>query len=335
VGEQTAIGAASRPRESTRDLRVAFVVDIFPLVSETFIIDQIADLDDRGVRVDIYSMTRGDEAFVSKRYFDHEMGSRVRYLDYPLPWLRRAAAALPKAGRLALRHPATLLRALDVRRYGSDALALKLLHWAEPVAGRDYDVVHCHFATVAREFVRVREVAGITGELVTTFYGVDASKIFVDRPSDYYDRLKEACSVYFVMSEDMKRRVVAQGFPAEQVHVHPVSIEVDEYPFAVRELGPGQELRLVSVGRFVEKKGFDDLLRALSIVKEHAGRPVSCSIVGGGPLEEELLELESSLTLDGIVRFEGYLPVEQLIAHLSDKHVLVQPSKTAANGDME
>ena len=335
MGEQTAIGAASRPRESTRDLRVAFVVDIFPLVSETFIIDQIADLDDRGVRVDIYSMTRGDEAFVSKRYFDHEMGSRVRYLDYPLPWLRRAAAALPKAGRLALRHPATLLRALDVRRYGSDALALKLLHWAEPVAGRDYDVVHCHFATVAREFVRVREVAGITGELVTTFYGVDASKIFVDRPSDYYDRLKEACSVYFVMSEDMKRRVVAQGFPAEQVHVHPVSIEVDEYPFAVRELGPGQELRLVSVGRFVEKKGFDDLLRALSIVKEHAGRPVSCSIVGGGPLEEELLELESSLTLDGIVRFEGYLPVEQLIAHLSDKHVLVQPSKTAANGDME
>jgi len=335
VGEQTAIGAASRPRESTRDLRVAFVVDIFPLVSETFIIDQIADLDDRGVRVDIYSMTRGDEAFVSKRYFDHEMGSRVRYLDYPLPWLRRAAAALPKAGRLALRHPATLLRALDVRRYGSDALALKLLHWAEPVAGRDYDVVHCHFATVAREFVRVREVAGITGELVTTFYGVDASKIFVDRPSDYYDRLKEACSVYFVMSEDMKRRVVAQGFPAEQVHVHPVSIEVDEYPFAVRELGPGEELRLVSVGRFVEKQGFDDLLRALSIVKEHAGRPVSCSIVGGGPLEEELLELESSLTLDGIVRFEGYLPVEQLIGHFADKHVLVQPSKTAANGDME
>jgi colanic acid/amylovoran biosynthesis glycosyltransferase len=335
VGEQTAIGTTLRSRQSARDLRVAFVVDIFPLVSETFIIDQIADLDDRGVRVDIYSMTRGDEAFVSKRYFDHEMGSRVRYLDYPLPWLRRAAAALPKAGRLAVRYPRTLLRALDVRRYGSDALALKLLHWAEPVAGRDYDVVHCHFATVAREFVRVREVAGITGELVTTFYGVDASKVFVDRPSDYYDRLKETCSVYFVMSEDMKRRVVAHGFPAEQVHVHPVSIEVEQYPFAVREIGPGEELRLVSVGRFVEKKGFDDLLRALSIVKERSGRPVSCSIVGGGPLEEELLELESSLALDGVVRFEGYLPVEQLIGHLADKHVLVQPSKTAANGDME
>ena len=337
MSEGTATGAALRADGdvSRRDVRVAFVVDIFPLVSETFIIDQIADLDDRGVRVDIYSLTRGGEAFVSKRYFDHDMGSRVRYLDYPLPWLRRAGAALPKAGRLALRRPRTLLRALDVRRYGKDALALKLLHWAEPIAGRDYDVVHCHFATVAREFVRVREVAGITGELVTTFYGVDASKIFVDRPPDYYDRLKEACSVYFVMSEDMKRRVVAHGFPADQVLVHPVSVEVDEYPFAVREVHPGEELRLVSVGRFVEKKGFDDLLRALSTVKERATRPVSCSIVGGGPLQEELFELEASLALDGIVRFEGYLPVEQLIDHLADKHVLVQPSKTASNGDME
>ena len=41
--------------EKARDLRIAFVVAIFPLVSETFIIDQIADLDERGVTVDIYS----------------------------------------------------------------------------------------------------------------------------------------------------------------------------------------------------------------------------------------------------------------------------------------
>jgi colanic acid/amylovoran biosynthesis glycosyltransferase len=316
-------------------VRVAFVVDIFPLVSETFIIDQIADLDERGLHVDIYSFSRGDEAFVSQRYFDHELGSRVRYLDYPLPWGRRLLAGIPKALRLARRHPRTLLRALDVRRYGRDALSLRLLHWAEPLAGRDYDVVHCHFATVAREFVRVREVAGISGELITTFYGVDASKIFVDRPPAYYDRLKQACSLYFVMSEDMKRRVVAHGFPADQVRVHPVSVDVESYPFRVRRLGEGEELRLVSVGRFVEKKGFDDLLRGLALARERTGRPVTCSIVGGGPLDEELRALASSLGLDGTVRFEGYLPVERVIEHFGDKHVLVQPSKTAANGDME
>ena len=322
--------------EKARDLRIAFVVAIFPLVSETFIIDQIADLDERGIHVDIYSMTRGDEAFVSQRYFDHDMGSRVRYLDYPIPKLARLAAAVPKAMRLARRDPSALFRALNVRRYGSDALALKLLHWAEPLAGRDYDVVHCHFGTVAREFVSVREVAGITGELVTTFYGIDVSKIFVDRPADFYDPLKEACSLYFVMSEDMKRRVVAHGFPTDEVRVHPVSVEVDEYPFRERRLSGDEELRLVSVGRFVEKKGFDDLLRALAVGQGASpGAASRCSIVGGGPLDDELRALHASLGLDGVARFEGYLPVEQLIDHLADKHVLVQPSKTAANGDME
>ncbi len=317
------------------ELRIAFVVGVFPLVSETFIIDQIADLDERGIHVDIYSFDRGDEAFVSQRYFDHDMGSRVRYLDYPIPKVARLAAAVPKAVRLVRRDRPAFMRAVNVRRYGREALALKLLHWAEPIAGRDYDVVHCHFGTVAREFVWVREVAGISGELLTTFYGVDVSKVFVDKPPDFYDRLQEACSLYFVMSEDMKRRVVAHGFPGDQVRVHPVSVEVGEYPFRPREVAQGEELRLVSVGRFVEKKGFDDLLRALAIVKDRSNRPVTCSIVGGGPLEPDLHALDSSLGLDGMVRFEGYLPVEKLIDHLADKHVLVQPSKTASNGDME
>ena len=100
---------------------MAFVVAAFPLVSETFIIDQIADLDDRGIRVDIYSFTRGDESFVSQRYFDHDMAARVRHLDYPLAKLPRVATAIPKMLRLARRRPRTLLRALNVRRYGAAA----------------------------------------------------------------------------------------------------------------------------------------------------------------------------------------------------------------------
>jgi colanic acid/amylovoran biosynthesis glycosyltransferase len=329
--------AAGRNRvtDGRPPLRIAFVVAVFPLVSETFIIDQIADLDERGIHVDIYSFTRGDESFVSQRYFEHDMAARVRYLDYPLPKARRLAAAIPKAVRLARRSPRTLLRSLDVRRYGTEAMALKLLHWAEPFEGRDYDVVHCHFGTVARDFVNVREVAGITGSLVTTFYGIDVSKIFQDYPDGYYDRLREACSLYFVMSEDMKRRVVAHGFPADQVRAHPVSIDVESYPFRVRELQGDEPLRLAFVGRFVEKKGADDLLRALAAARTESPRPLRCTIVGGGELDQELRALHASLGLEDIASFAGYLAVEDMIRLFGEQHALVQPSKTAANGDME
>ena len=69
-------GARERLTDERPPLRIAFVVAVFPLVSETFIIDQIADLDERGIHVDIYSFTRGDESFVSQRYFEHDMASR-------------------------------------------------------------------------------------------------------------------------------------------------------------------------------------------------------------------------------------------------------------------
>jgi colanic acid/amylovoran biosynthesis glycosyltransferase len=137
------------------------------------------------------------------------------------------------------------------------------------------------------------------------------------------------------MSEDMKRRVVEQGFPEEQVVVHPVSIDVSAYAFSTRKLGADEELRLLAVGRFVEKKGFDDLLRALAIVKERAPRAVRCTIVGGGPLEPELRQLADSLGLQDVVRFPGLMAIEEIIDLFAETHVLVQPSKTAADGDME
>src|SRR5712691_6932453 len=150
--------SAAASGRTEQPLRVAFVVAVFPLVSEPFIIDQIALLLERGVEVDIYSFNRGNEAFVSRKFSEYDMSRRLCYIDYPLDKLARIVHAFPRAARLAVTHPRVLLRALDVKRYGREALSLKLLYWSTPLAGRDYDVVHCHFGYVARNFVWVREV---------------------------------------------------------------------------------------------------------------------------------------------------------------------------------
>ena len=316
-------------------LRVAFVVGVFPLVSETFVIDQVAGLLDRGVDVTIFSFNRGDESNVSRKYFDYGMRARVSYLDYPLGKFSRLLHVWPRVAKLALQHPPVLARAVNVVRHGRWALSLKLLYWAEPFAGRTFDVVHCHFGTVARDFVRVREAAGLDVPLATTFYGVDVSRVFAEEDAHYYDELKDACSLYFVMSEDMRRRVIEQGFPADRVRVHPVGVDLASHRFHARTLGENEELRVVAVGRFVEKKGFDDLLRSVALAKEQVSRPISCVLVGGGPLESDLRRLAHSLHLDHTVRFAGPLPVEQVISLLDEAHVLVSPSKTAPDGDME
>jgi colanic acid/amylovoran biosynthesis glycosyltransferase len=309
---------------------------MFPLVSETFVIDQVAGLLDRGVEVDVYSFSVGDEANVSQRYFDYDMRSRVTYLDYPLGKFSRFVRVWPRVWRLLVRQPRSLLHAVNVRRHGLWALSLKLLYWTEPLAGKRYDVVHCHFGTVARNFVHVRETAGLGATpLVTTFYGVDVSRVLASDGSHYYDELKDVCSLYFVMSEDMRRRVVEGGFPADRVCVHPVGVDLEAHPFHLRTIEDGQELSVLAVGRLIEKKGFDDLLRAIGLLRQQVARRLSCVIVGAGPLDSELRLLAQSLEIEDLVRFEGAQPVERVVELMHDAHVLVAPSKTAADGDME
>jgi colanic acid/amylovoran biosynthesis glycosyltransferase len=137
------------------------------------------------------------------------------------------------------------------------------------------------------------------------------------------------------MSTDMKRRVLERGFPEDKVEVLPVSIDVETYPFSLRTLARDERVELISVARFVEKKGLDDLLNALSLVKARTSKPFHCSIVGDGPLEADLRALRSTLALEDTVEFLGSLPVEDVIDRFPAMHLMVQPSKTAHDGDME
>jgi len=320
---------------SSDGLRLAFVIRAFPVGSEMHMFDQVTRLLDRGVDVRVFAFERGDETESSPKFADYGLAPRVTYVECPRGWRRRFARAWPKALRLARRQPLVLLRALNVLRYGRQALSLRLLYAADAVAGAEVDVVHCHFGPTAVEFVAVREVAGLDAPLVTSFYGSNVSRVFRNHGRHYYERLKQACSLYFVTSQDMQRRVVANGFPAERVRVLPEGADLHHSPFRLRALERNEELKIVALGHFIEKMGFDDLIRALAIVKREATRPVSCLLVGAGPLEGDLRRLCAALGVDDIVRFVSFLPADETMALVVDAHLLVQPSKIAADGDMD
>jgi len=70
-------------------MKVAFVIGSFPAISETFIINQVADLYDQGVEVEIFSFRRGNHENISQRFFDYQMAQRTHYLDMPENIFRR------------------------------------------------------------------------------------------------------------------------------------------------------------------------------------------------------------------------------------------------------
>lgn len=319
----------------TKKLRVAFVVGIFPAVSETFIVDQVCDLLDRGVEVEVFSFKKGGELNISQRYFDYQLAGRTHYLEMPAHRAIRIIGALMKIPQLVIKNPRALLRSLNLIQYRDAAWSLRLLYWSALFFGKHFDLYHCHFGVVADDFLIIRDIVGMKEKMVTTFYGYDVSTVVREHGPHIYDRLRKESSLFFVMSENMRQRVIDIGFDPSKVIVHPVGIKAGEYPFSERHVRADEPVNIVSVGRFVEKKGFDDLLRALAIVKEKTERAFRCHIIGDGPLKAELHELADLLHIEDRLTWHGFMPIQKIVEFFKDMHFFVQPSKTARNGDME
>jgi colanic acid/amylovoran biosynthesis glycosyltransferase len=324
--------------ESEQTIRIAFVTGIFPGAPGAFVLNQVADLVDRGVEVTVFTRRRDTSEeikSVSKRYHDYRMSELVHTLEIPRSRIERLWRVPRKIVRVFRHRPFALLKIFNVFRYGKDALSLKTLFWTEPFVGRKFDIYHCHFGSIAVKFLTVKEILGLTEPLVVTFYGYDVSQVFAQKGKNYYDRLIKEADLYFTMSENMKERILPYGFPAEKIFSLPVSVDVPSYPFAERAHPKEGPIRIVSVGRFVAKKGFDDLLRALAALKKKTKEKFLCFIVGEGVEHDSIHAIAKDLGVEDVVVWQKFMPEQELVKYYMDKHLYVQTSKTAPNGDME
>ena len=317
--------------------KVAFIVPEFPATSMTWLQSQITGLIDNGVAVDIYTLYKGSTDKVPETYFTYKLADRSYNVDFPKNPIVRVFAAVPIVIALLVRHPKILVAVLNYKKYGKEALSLKLLFRIYPFVDKlhQYDLIHCHFGTVASKFISVKEILGCTKPHLCTFYGYDISHITKSKGVHVYGGVIQHFDRFLVMSENMKKRVVDQGFPTEKVFVHPISIDVNSYPYKERKLAEGEIIKLSSVGRFVEKKGYNDLLRAMAIVKDADVPDFKFDLIGDGPLNNELRSLAVELNVEDIVDFRGFMKLEDIKDIYDKTHIYVQPSKTAADGDME
>jgi glycosyltransferase involved in cell wall biosynthesis len=91
---------------------------------------------------------------------------------------------------------------------------------------------------------------------------------------------------------------------------------------------------IVSVGRLVEKKGFDDLLRACALVAADS-RSFRCEIYGDGPRRGELEELRDDLGLGEMVSFCGPRPQSELLSVYQNADVFALTPRVTDDGDRD
>lgn len=320
-------------------MRIAFLLNHFPGLSITFIIDQITGLLDRGHSVTIFAANRDQHPFAHPAVERYNLLGRTVYYQQPSPGM----VATYKGGLMALlrslmKAPVKTLRALDVFRYGRHAYSLRLLYAVDSLWSREientYDIVHCHMGPIGIKGALFRDLGLIQGRLVTTFHGYDVTQYPARFGPDVYRKyLFSRGDLFMTVSEHMRKRIIDLGCEPQKTIVHHVGIDTGLFDFKARSLVPGEQLRLVSVARLTEKKGLEYAIRAVAdLAHQHN---VSYRIVGDGELREKLEGIISGLDARGYVKLLGWRNREEVAQILKSAHLFLAPSVTAANRDEE
>lgn len=321
-------------------MRVAFIVNQFPMLSETFILNQATGLIDQGHEVDIYTVYSADPANTLKMHPDVEryhLLDRTTYARTPptntiwrlLLGLWLLLTHIPKA-------PLAVLRSLNAVRYGWDAASLKLLYGVVPLLGRGpYDIIHCQFATLTFIGAIALPSAGTpNARLVVSCRGYDVST-YLREGNDRVNHQVFAAGDRFLPNCDFfKHRLLKLDCPAEKITVLRSGIDCDRFTFTPRYPPVDAPVQIVTSGRLTEKKGIEYGIRAIAKLVE-AGRSVHYSIVGDGPLRKSLQRLIDTLNLENQVTLLGWMQQHELIATLDRAHLFLSPNVTAQDGNQD
>ncbi|MEU8299859.1 glycosyltransferase [Micromonospora sp. NPDC048909] len=190
-------------------------------------------------------------------------------------------------------------------------------------------VVHAHFGGDGWLISRTAKQLGVP--LVITLHGLDVTRqpaVPGPRGARHRRNLRVAfarADLIIAVSGFIRDRAVELGADPAKVRVHYTGVPMPPQPSAVPKTWD-----VIFVGRFVEKKGVDDLVEALGLIPELRPRVV---LVGTGPLAESTRERAAQLGVDAT--FLGAQPPAVVLRHMAQARILAAPSRTAADGDSE
>ncbi|GAB4385733.1 MAG: colanic acid biosynthesis glycosyltransferase WcaL [Elainellaceae cyanobacterium] len=316
-------------------MKIAFIVGQFPVLSETFILNQITGLIDRGHEVDIYADRAGDLLKLHEDVVTYKLLDRTYYLpEIPANHLWRVIKGCGLLCSNLMQAPRDTLRSLNVLRYGEQTLSLWLLYTLIPNFQKDYDIIHCQFGTVSFRGMAFRTVNAPNAKLITIFRGHDISYFVKEKGEKVYDALFKQGDYFLANCEFFKRRAIDLGCPPDKIRVHGSGLDYSRFPFQIRQFPEDGIVRIATTGRLVEKKGIEYSIRAVAqVLKQYPN--LEYTIIGEGPLRSNFEQLIQSLGVERSIKLLGRKSQAELIALLETSHLFIAPSVTAADGNQD
>ena len=327
--------AVVRGRQAESPLRrpIALLLSRFPLVTETFILREILELERLGQPVRLVPLIRESPGVMHRE---------------ARPWVERALYTPFLSGPILLsnlrvlsQRPATYWKLLRKLVLGSNqkpgvrlrtlALFPKFIHLAERLPTEGIRHIHAHFATYPATAAYI--ISSLTD--ITYSLTVHAHDIFVGQ-----EMLEEklAAAEWIRTISDFNRRYLLDlypNLPTEKFRV--IHVGVDPHQEPIEDLPPAATPRsplILSIAALKPYKGLAILLGACTQLRDR-GVEFRCEIIGDGPLRGRLQLTIDRSDLGDVVQLMGSRTQNEVARSLSEAAVVVLPSIVASDGQME
>ena len=317
-------------------MKIAFVVTHFPALSETFILNQITGLLERGHDVDIFADRPGGGRVHADVERFHLL-DKTRYAPrLPGNALARAAQACVLAARHFGSAPRQVAGALNLFRFGKQAGSFKLLHSAVPFLPRrpSYDIIHAHFGPNGIKALALRDIGAVSGKLITTFHGYDVTVRVRGARRNIYARLFERGELFTWNSQFTAGRLLDLGCPPERLTQLAMGVDTRAFVPPARRVARSGGVSLLTIARLVEFKGIEYALRAVARLAPQYP-DLKYRVIGDGPLRASLENLRRELGIEANVEFMGARPQKEVIAAYEQADLFVLPSIVGSDGGTE
>ncbi|MGH6816024.1 MAG: glycosyltransferase family 4 protein [Hyphomicrobiaceae bacterium] len=314
---------------------LAVILKGYPRLSETFIAQELLGLEGAGQRLVIFSLRRPTDPTVHPVH--RQIRAPVVYLpEYLYQEPKRVLRSLARAARLPGFKSALTRWLRDVlrdptpnrfRRFGQAAvLAVELPEEAKRL--------HAHFIHTPSAVTRY--AALMTG--LPWSCTAHAKDIWTS--PDWELKANLAASQWTATCTAAGRNHLA-GLAAEPHKVHLIYHGLDLARFAPHTTpsssrdgrDPAAPVRLLAVGRVVEKKGFDVLLRALALLPQSVHWQLTH--IGGGDKRANTERLAAHLGLPDRIRWLGARDQHVVLDGYRSADLFVLPCRIADNGDRD
>jgi colanic acid/amylovoran biosynthesis glycosyltransferase len=298
--------------------RFAYLFERFPSFVQTFVYREAVEMVRQGATPWLVSVRRPDDP----GELAEPVGAEVFYLPEEKE-LRAEVDANRAAGQLGW----SIHRAIPRRRGEKDSQRMFEAVWLGPrLKEKGIRHVHAHFGGLAaRTAWWLRRLYGIG----YSFTG-HANDIFCDTDFPVSNEHLARDAKFIVTETDFARRWMEERYPFARGKVFRVFNGIDPAGFFPREAA-WVVPRILSVGRYVEKKGFDVLIEACGLLRDR-GLAFVCEVIGEGPLHDALAAQIERLGLGGCVLLAGPRSQTDVRKALARAQLFVLPCQPDSEG---